>query len=92
MEKASFLKLDNITIAYETKLKPELWLRTLRFFGTVQNAFVLTKYTGVDPEPVLIDRFPASPRAAPDPSAPGIDRNATYSPARTFTLGIMAGI
>jgi len=92
VEKASFIKLDNITVVYEMKLKPELWLRSLRFFGTLQNAFVITGYTGVDPEPVLIDRFPALPRAAPDPFTPGIDRNAAYSPARTFTLGIMAGI
>lgn len=92
VEKASFLKLDNITLTYNLQLKPEMWMRSLRVFGSVQNAFVFTGYTGVDPEPMLIDRFPASPNTPPDALTPGIDRNASYSPARTFTLGIMAGI
>lgn len=92
VEKASFVKLDNITLTYTMRLKPEMWLHSLRFFGTVQNAFVITGYTGVDPEPILLDRFPASPQVAPDALTPGIDRNASYSPARTFTLGITVGI
>jgi TonB-dependent starch-binding outer membrane protein SusC len=92
VEKASFLKLDNITLTYTIRLKPEMWLRSVRVFGTVQNAFVITGYTGIDPEPILIDRFPASPTIAPNALTPGVDRNASYSPARTFVVGIMAGI
>ncbi len=92
VEKASFLKLDNVTLSYSLPVKAGSWLQTLRFFGTVQNAFVITGYSGVDPEPVWIDRFPVAPQIPPDPLTPGIDRNASYAPARTFTVGIMAGI
>lgn len=91
-EKANFIKLDNITVAYNLRLKQELGLRSLRFFGTVQNVFVITHYAGIDPEPVLIDRFPVSPQIEPDALTPGIDRNAAYSPARTFTVGLTIGI
>ncbi|MEQ1689764.1 MAG: SusC/RagA family TonB-linked outer membrane protein [Gemmatimonas sp.] len=47
VEKASFLRIDNITLGYTlNKLRS---LNTVRVFGTVQNAFTSTKYTGIDP-------------------------------------------
>ncbi len=45
VEKASFLRMDNITLAYTLKYHGQ----PLRIFGTVQNAFTLTGYSGVDP-------------------------------------------
>ena len=49
IENASFLKMDNITLGYTLKN----WLNekaTLRVSTGVQNVFVLTKYSGLDPE------------------------------------------
>ena len=49
VENASFLRMDNITLGYTF---PN-WLEgkaSLRFFAGLQNAFVLTKYSGLDPE------------------------------------------
>jgi iron complex outermembrane receptor protein len=49
IENASFLKLDNVTLGYTF---PN-WLEgkaSLRLFAGVQNAFVITKYSGLDPE------------------------------------------
>ena len=49
VENASFLRMDNITLGYTF---PK-WLdgkASLRLFTGVQNAFVITKYTGIDPE------------------------------------------
>lgn len=45
VEKASFLRMDNITLGYTFNLggKPA------RVFGTIQNAFTITGYSGVDP-------------------------------------------
>jgi len=43
------LRMDNITLGYTF---PK-WLEgkaSLRLFGGVQNAFVITKYSGLDPE------------------------------------------
>jgi len=49
LENASFLRCDNITLGYtfENLLKDRL---RLRLFGSVQNPFVITKYSGLDPE------------------------------------------
>jgi iron complex outermembrane receptor protein len=45
VEDASFLRMDNITLAYGFTYRGQ----PLRLFGTVQNAFTLTGYSGVDP-------------------------------------------
>jgi TonB-linked SusC/RagA family outer membrane protein len=45
VEDASFLRLDNITLGYTFNYRGQPW----RLFGTVQNAFTLTGYSGVDP-------------------------------------------
>jgi|APMI01.1.fsa_nt_gi iron complex outermembrane receptor protein len=47
IEDASFLRLDNITVGYTIKQLGRL--NTARLFGTVQNVFTSTKYTGIDP-------------------------------------------
>jgi iron complex outermembrane receptor protein len=46
---ASFLRMDNINIGYtfDNILKSKA---SITLNGTVQNAFVLTKYKGIDPE------------------------------------------
>jgi iron complex outermembrane receptor protein len=49
VENASFLRMDNITLGYTF---PK-WLEgkaSLRLFTGIQNAFVITKYSGLDPE------------------------------------------
>ncbi len=49
VENASFLRMDNITLGYTF---PK-WLEgkaSLRLFTGVQNAFVITNYSGIDPE------------------------------------------
>jgi len=48
VENASFLRMDNITLGYQI---PRIRsLNSMRIFGTVQNVFTLTGYSGVDPE------------------------------------------
>jgi iron complex outermembrane receptor protein len=48
VENASFLKLDNLGLAYNAgKLSPHT---SLRISAYCQNVFVITHYTGVDPE------------------------------------------
>lgn len=49
VENASFLRMDNITLGYTFPS----WLEgkaSLRLFTGIQNAFVITKYSGLDPE------------------------------------------
>ena len=45
VEDASFIRMDNITLAYGFTYRGQ----PLRLFSTVQNAFTLTGYNGVDP-------------------------------------------
>jgi iron complex outermembrane receptor protein len=48
VEDASFLRMDNITLGYTL---PRIHaLDSARIYGTVQNVFTLTGYSGVDPE------------------------------------------
>jgi hypothetical protein len=45
VEDGSFLRMDNITLGYNFN-----WAgRPMRLTGTVQNAFTMTGYSGVDP-------------------------------------------
>jgi len=79
VEKADFFKLDNLTVARNLNLKSSVFdSATLSL--NVQNAFVLTKYTGSDPEPSLSDNG--------NVLAPGMDRRNNYYSARTITVGL----
>jgi iron complex outermembrane receptor protein len=45
VENGSFLRMDNITVGYGFPWQGQ----QLRLFATVQNAFTITGYSGVDP-------------------------------------------
>ena len=48
IENGSFLRMDNITAGYTLgNIVPQA--KQIRIFGTIQNVFTWTKYTGVDP-------------------------------------------
>lgn len=81
LEDASFFKMDNISAGYNfdkvfsEKIKARISL-------TVQNAFTITEYSGLDPE---VD-IPLKIGEGLDPG-PGIDNN-YYPRPRTFLLGV----
>lgn len=79
VEKADFFKLDNLTVARKLNLNSGV-IDNATLSLNVQNAFVLTKYTGSDPEPSLSDNG--------NVLAPGMDRRNNYYSARTFTVGL----
>jgi len=95
VEKASFVKLDNVTLGYNFKLSGVI--KSLRLYATGQNLFQITDYTGIDPEPVLQDVGPTDNGGFVNPDnlqilAPGIDRRSNYFTARTFTFGLNVGL
>jgi len=49
VQDASFVRCDNITLGYSFKNLFKA-ISSGRIYATVQNSFVLTKYTGLDPE------------------------------------------
>ena len=75
LEKGDYIRLDNITLSYQFKMNNE-YVKSLRVYGTVNNAFVFTKYEGLDPEVTL------------GGSTPGIDNRNYYPQTRTFMLGV----
>ncbi|MEM8565196.1 MAG: SusC/RagA family TonB-linked outer membrane protein [Bacteroidota bacterium] len=98
VEKANFFKLDNITIGYNFNMADSKVFSKVRAYFNVLNAFVITDYTGLDPEPVLQDFGPVDNGGrfeedngdpiTPDVLSPGIDRRNNYFTSRTFTLGL----
>ena len=48
----------------------------------MRNAFVVTDYTGSNPEPALFDLLDGNQLA------PGLDRRNSYYDSRSFTLGL----
>jgi TonB-dependent starch-binding outer membrane protein SusC len=78
VEKASFLRMDNITLGYTFNLGGQ----SARAFGTLQNLFTITDYSGVDPSANIT---PLNPETTS--SVNGIDNN-IYPRSRTFSAGI----
>ncbi|WP_423130233.1 TonB-dependent receptor [Gaoshiqia sp. Z1-71] len=50
MEDGSYLRLDNLSIGYTFKTKNIAFLSKARVYVTGQNLFVITNYSGFDPE------------------------------------------
>jgi len=80
VEKATFVKLDNATLGYDFNFKTDGAIKGLRAFINGQNLFVITDYTGVDPEV----RYSYGGNIL----APGVDARDTWVRTRSFTLGV----
>jgi hypothetical protein len=78
LEKGDFVKLDNITLGYNFKLKTK-YIRNLRIYATGRNIATITKYSGLDPE--LEDTALDS----------GIDSRGFYPRTRSYTIGLNIG-
>ena len=96
VEKADFFRLDNATVGYNLNVGDSKAFKSARLYFSVQNAFTITGYSGLDPDPVLLDVGPTDNGGYVDPAnrsvlAPGIDRRNNYFTARTFTLGLNLG-
>jgi len=76
IEKVNFIRLKQITLGYNLneKITKKLKLQSARVFVTGENLFMLSNYSGVDPELV-------------DPTQ-GVDFMGTYPLPRKFTVGL----
>ena len=79
LEDGSYLRLSSVTLSYLLKLKLKA-VNSLQFNLTGSNLFVLTNYSGFDPD---VNTF------SNDPSRMGVDLT-SYPSARHFTFGIIA--
>ncbi|TDH24217.1 TonB-dependent receptor [Segetibacter sp. 3557_3] len=79
IEDGSFIRLDNLSLGYNFNITKIPVLKNARIYFTGQNLFLITRYTGLDPE--VVSSVPGtgeSPR--------GIDFF-SYPRARTYMIG-----
>ena len=83
LEDGSFLRLNNLALGYNFNVKEmglENWIKDLRLSLTGQNLFVITDYSGFDPE-VNQDKSKGGIQSF------GIDDHA-YPKSKTFVVGL----
>jgi TonB-linked SusC/RagA family outer membrane protein len=80
IEDGSFLRINNLTLGYTLPkdLLAKAKIKSLRFYGTINNLAVFTNYTGYDPE--------VNTRRS-TPLTPGVDYSA-YPRSRAFIFGV----
>lgn len=81
IENGSFIRLQNVTLGYTFDTQ---WVRNLRLYLSADNLFVITGYSGYDPE---VNTFAAQGGVA----TLGMDYT-NYPRARTITLGVSIGL
>ena len=79
IEDGSFLRLDNASIGYNFDIKGKYGINKLKLYVTGQNLFVITNYTGLDPEVEMSGLDP------------GVEGREYYPKSRTFSVGINLG-
>lgn len=80
VEKGDFIRLRNVSLGYTfaSKALSSVKLSSARVYVQVQNAALITKYSGIDPE-ISVN--------GGSNLAPGVDRN-SVGQARTYTAGL----
>ena len=86
LSKGDFMRMQTLSLGYTVPVGNVGWLKSLRFNLTGQNLFLITKYSGLDPE---ISSNPANDQLLNKLPTAGIDYTA-YPRPRTFTLGLNA--
>ena len=76
LEDGSFVRLDNITIAYNFNLSKIKHVEKLKVYISSNNTLLFTNYSGLDPEFTY------------DGLSFGIDQYNVYPKTRTFTFGL----
>ncbi|MGX5689751.1 SusC/RagA family TonB-linked outer membrane protein [Arcticibacter tournemirensis] len=79
IEKADYMKIDNITLGYTLPAKLK-GVKNARIYVSGLNLFTITNYKGLDPEAVSYNNEFTF--------APGIENRDAYPTTRTFTAGI----
>jgi hypothetical protein len=80
LEKGDFLRVRNLSLGYTLPkaMLDKVSIGSARIYGSVQNAFLLTKYSGIDPE---------NQANGNSPTGASVDRN-SVGQARTYTVGL----
>lgn len=76
IEDGSFLRMDNLQLGYDFKFKETSMVKGLRLTASANNLFIITKYSGIDPE------------VGQSGIVFGIDARNYYPKTRSFTIGL----
>jgi iron complex outermembrane receptor protein len=82
IENGSFVRLSNATLGYRFSFRKTSWVRSLRVYVTGSNLFLITKYTGYDPEINTNAQYDGVPSLGMDYTG--------YPHARTIQFGVNA--
>ena len=78
LERGDYFKLDQLTLGYTFKTHNYRFIDGVRIYGTVNNVFTITKFSGVDPSTYNVNGL-----------TPGASSTRTYYPStRQFILGV----
>jgi iron complex outermembrane receptor protein len=83
LEKGNYLRLNNLSLSYTLKKAP-IFFKSMRFSLTGQNLFVITDFTGFDPEVNVDKNINGVPSY-------GIEYT-PYPSARTITFGLSVAL
>lgn len=78
VEDASFIRLDYLSFNYNIPLKNKTWFKSIKVIATGNNLFILTKYSGTDPETNV------------DGKSYGVDQYNLYPKTRAYSFGLNA--
>ena len=77
LEDGDYFKLDQLTLGYTLRTPKLRFLDGIKVFGTVNNVFTLTKFSGIDPTKYSVNGL-----------APGANGSRSYYPStRQYILG-----
>lgn len=85
LESGTFLRMDNFQLGYNVPLNGKSISRA-RLFLAGQNVFLITKYSGTDPELETAGVLEDGGRSQ-RPSSIGVDNRGIFPKARTFQVG-----
>ncbi len=78
LEDGDYFKLEQLTLGYTLRTPKARFIDGVRVYGTVNNVFTLTKFSGVDPAKYSVNGL-----------APGANGSRSYYPStRQFILGV----
>jgi len=86
VSKGNFFTIKNVTLGYEVPLKQNKYVRNVRVYGSVQQAYIFTNYRGVNPEVST-----AANGTTGSTLNLGMDWG-TYPVPRTVTFGVNVGL
>ena len=97
VEKADFIKVDNLTIGYNIPVAAGKLFSRFRVYAAATNLLTITGYTGVDPEVRFNDYGDTANGntnnrgGTANGLVTGIDRRNSYFSTRTFSFGLNVG-